>query len=62
MEDAHAFCCRPNKLLLPPTIPATPREERLREGKDSGHHKVRIYKEYHSVCPLVGIGTTGEKA
>jgi hypothetical protein len=20
-------------------------------------HKVRIYKEYHSVCPLVGIGT-----
>jgi hypothetical protein len=21
------------------------------------HHKVRIYKEYHSVCPLVGIGT-----
>jgi hypothetical protein len=25
---------------------------------DFGHvHKVRIYKEYHSVCPLVGIGT-----
>jgi hypothetical protein len=21
------------------------------------HLKVRIYKEYHSVCPLVGIGT-----
>jgi hypothetical protein len=21
------------------------------------HHKVRMYKEYHSVCPLVGIGT-----
>ncbi len=20
-------------------------------------HKVRIYKEYHTVCPLVGIGT-----
>ncbi len=20
-------------------------------------HKVRLYKEYHSVCPLVGIGT-----
>ena len=20
-------------------------------------HKVRIYKEYHSVCPIVGIGT-----
>jgi hypothetical protein len=20
------------------------------------HHKVNIYKEYHSVCPLVGIG------
>ncbi len=19
-------------------------------------HKVRLYKEYHSVCPLVGIG------
>jgi hypothetical protein len=26
---------------------------RNREGKE---HKVRIYKEYHSVCPLVGIG------
>jgi hypothetical protein len=23
----------------------------------NGLHKVRIYKEYHSVCPLVGIGT-----
>jgi hypothetical protein len=22
-----------------------------------GAHKVLIYKEYHSVCPLVGIGT-----
>jgi hypothetical protein len=21
------------------------------------HHKVHIYKEYHSVCPLAGIGT-----
>jgi hypothetical protein len=21
------------------------------------NHKVRIYKKYHSVCPLVGIGT-----
>ncbi len=21
------------------------------------NHKVRIYKDYHSVCPLVGIGT-----
>ncbi len=21
------------------------------------YHKVHIYKEYHSVCPLVGIGT-----
>jgi hypothetical protein len=21
------------------------------------HHKVHIYLEYHSVCPLVGIGT-----
>jgi hypothetical protein len=21
------------------------------------YHKVGIYKEYHSVCPLVGIGT-----
>jgi hypothetical protein len=21
------------------------------------NHKVRLYKEYHSVCPLVGIGT-----
>ncbi len=26
-------------------------------AKDSPHRKVRIYKEYHSVCPLVGIGT-----
>ncbi len=24
---------------------------------EGGGHKVRIYKEYHSVCPLVGIGT-----
>ncbi len=24
---------------------------------DPAQHKVRIYKEYHSVCPLVGIGT-----
>jgi hypothetical protein len=23
----------------------------------AGGHKVCIYKEYHSVCPLVGIGT-----
>ncbi len=26
-------------------------------GADRGFHKVRIYKEYHSVCHLVGIGT-----
>jgi hypothetical protein len=26
----------------------------LAEGRD---HKVHIYLEYHSVCPLVGIGT-----
>jgi hypothetical protein len=25
-------------------------------GARQGWHKVRIYKEYHSVCPLVGIG------
>jgi hypothetical protein len=24
---------------------------------NSVHHKVHIYKEYHSECPLVGIGT-----
>jgi hypothetical protein len=24
---------------------------------DPAQHKVRIYKEYHSVCPLGGIGT-----
>jgi hypothetical protein len=24
---------------------------------DGTNHKVHIYKEYHSVCPLVGIGT-----
>ncbi len=23
----------------------------------NGGHKVRIFKEYHSVCSLVGIGT-----
>ncbi len=21
------------------------------------HHKVHIYKEYHNICPIVGIGT-----
>jgi hypothetical protein len=26
-------------------------------GLDYLDHKVHIYKEYHSVCPLVGIGT-----
>jgi hypothetical protein len=26
-------------------------------GVQSGKHKVLIYTEYHSVCPLVGIGT-----
>ncbi len=31
----------------------------LGTGTDAEYvnHKVRIYKEYHSVCPLVGIGT-----
>ncbi len=33
---------------------ATPR---LNRGGYSFKHKVRIYKEYHSVWPLVGIGT-----
>ncbi len=27
------------------------------EGSVVSGHKVRIFKEYHSVCPLVGIGT-----
>ncbi len=27
------------------------------DGSVVSGHKVRIYKEYHSVCPLVGIGT-----
>jgi hypothetical protein len=26
-------------------------------GLKGGIHEVRIYKEYHSVCPFVGIGT-----
>ncbi len=25
--------------------------------RDGVDHKVHIYTEYHSVCPLVGIGT-----
>jgi hypothetical protein len=28
------------------------------QKREGGQHKVRIYKEYHSVCPLVGIGMT----
>jgi hypothetical protein len=31
--------------------------EHSRASRESVHHKVRIYKEYHSVCPLVRIGT-----
>jgi hypothetical protein len=27
------------------------------EEPDEGPHKIHTYKEYHSVCPLVGIGT-----
>jgi hypothetical protein len=29
----------------------------LYQQSDQIGHKVRIFKEYHSVCPLVGIGT-----
>ncbi len=29
----------------------------LYNDQKSALHKVRVYKEYHSVCPLVGIGT-----
>jgi hypothetical protein len=30
---------------------------RARHRSETLDHKVRKYKEYHSVCPLVGIGT-----
>jgi hypothetical protein len=31
--------------------------DRLKPHQGSKAHKVHKYKEYHSVCPLVGIGT-----
>ncbi len=31
--------------------------DRLEISSEGLQHKVHIYKEYHSVCPLVGIGT-----
>jgi hypothetical protein len=30
---------------------------RVFSTSDTFHHKVLIYKEHHSVCPFVGIGT-----
>ncbi len=35
----------------------TVRKPRLPCGSMAPNHKVRIYKEYHSICPLVRIGT-----
>ncbi len=43
-------CCPPGSFCLPG--PCNRKHQLERE-----HQKVRIYKEYHSVCPLVGIGT-----
>ena len=31
--------------------------KQIRSHPNTHPHKVHIYKEYHSVCPLVGIGT-----
>ncbi len=33
------------------------REEVLRAPVETLSHQVHIYKKYHSVCPIVGIGT-----
>ncbi len=43
--------------LRSPVHVVPPLEEKFRLQMDSSVHKVLIYTEHHSVCPLVGIGT-----
>ncbi len=62
----HCFICRPSDSTVSEDAGIEPRTVAttalaVRRSNNSAlshpHYKVHIYKEYHSVCPLVGIGT-----